>query len=108
MKNNKRILITECSGECRNFRVVTKDSFFDDCDLEEGCYCAAYLHGPWQKIDPKECENCTREKYLTGLTKAEVVDIIAKAMEPRLYVHNQNVLYLLAEDVLNAVLEGKK
>ncbi len=71
----KRILITEVSGECRNLRI--QQDPFDD---KPGTYCAAYIHGGWEKIDPKECETCKREKYLTGMAKTDVVEIIAETL----------------------------
>lgn len=71
----KRILITEVSGECRNLRIDI-DPFDDD----PGYYCTAYPHGAAEKIDPKQCETCTREKYLIGETPDGVKNTIAKVL----------------------------
>lgn len=76
--SEKRILVTECNGDCRNLRFVRKDDFFDDPYIEEGFYCVADI-GRVESIDPKQCENC-KKQYFTGLTKEEVIDIMAKAM----------------------------
>ncbi len=71
----KRILITEVSGECRNLRIDI-DPFDDD----PGYYCMAYPHGAGEKIDPKQCETCTREKHLIGETPDGVKNTIAKVL----------------------------
>ena len=39
----KRIVIMEVYGGCRNLRIT-----------HEGTYCAAYIHGGWEKIEPNE------------------------------------------------------
>lgn len=66
--SEKRILITEVSGECRNLRI--QQDPFDD---KPGTYCAAYIHGGWEKIDPAACKTCKHEKYLTGITRTEAI-----------------------------------
>lgn len=73
--SEKRILITEVSGECHNLRI--QQDPFDD---KPGTYCAAYIHGGWERIDPKECDTCKREKYLTGISRQEAIEKMAKAM----------------------------
>lgn len=72
----ERILITKCSGECRNLRII-----YDDCDYaSEGTYCAAYPHGDWERIDPKECDNCKRDKHLIGISRSEAIKRMAAGM----------------------------
>lgn len=71
----KRILITEVSGECRNLRIDI-DPFDDD----PGYYCTAYPHGAGEKIDPKDCETCTREKHLIGENRRDLIERGAKAL----------------------------
>lgn len=116
----KRILITEVSGECRNLR-IDLDPFDDD----PGYYCTEYPHGAAEKIDPKQCETCTREKYLIGKTLEEFITTIAKVLceqdsnegdcrdcacqgmkEACLLILKEKYL-IRAEAVLNALL-GKK
>ena len=66
----KRILITEVYGGCRNIRIT-----------DEGTYCAAYPHGGWEKIEPDACDHCQREKYLSGISRAEAIKKIASAIK---------------------------
>lgn len=73
--SEKRILITKVSGECRNLRI--QQDPFDD---KPGTYCAAYIHGGWEKIDPKKCETCKREKYIPGISRQEAIEKMAKAI----------------------------
>ena len=68
----KRIVILEVYGGCRHIRFT-----------DEGTYCAAYIHGGWEKIDPKTCDNCTREKYLEGKSRQEVLDLITRTLEKK-------------------------
>lgn len=65
----KRIVITEVYGGCRNLRIT-----------DEGTYCAAYIHGGWEKIEPDACDHCQREKYLSGISKKEAVEKMAIAI----------------------------
>lgn len=51
--------------------------------LSNGTYCSAYIHGPWQKIDPeKDCEKCSQARYI-GIPRSEAVERIAKALWDR-------------------------
>lgn len=82
----KRIFCIEVNGECRHLRVVKpyKENDLDTLEnagLEPGTYCAAYYHSAaWERIDPKECKKCKREKYLEGISRQEAVERMAKAM----------------------------
>jgi len=86
--NEKRILISEVSGECRNLRFA-KPYNENDLDtlenvgLEPGTYCAAYIHGGWEKISPKECKTCKRDKCLQGISRAEAIEKMAVAIWER-------------------------
>jgi len=115
----ERILITKVSGDCRNLRFM--DDNAELAGIEPGYYCAAYPHGGWEKIDQKECENCTREKYLTGITRQQAIEVMAKAMfewqRPGcrgdvpiedVWNNEQEGYEKLAEVALNALLEGGK
>ena len=104
--SEKRILITECSGECRNLR-----EFGEECDFDSsGTYCAADTRVGWERIDPKQCENC-KDKYFTGETRETVIDKIQykfitlylQAMENKTPLHTRRV----AEAVLDAILEKR-
>lgn len=68
----KRIVITEVYGGCRNLRIT-----------DEGTYCAAYIHGGWEKIEPGACDICQREKYLSGQSRQEVLNIITRTLEAK-------------------------
>lgn len=68
----KRIVITEVYGGCRNLRIT-----------DEGTYCAAYIHGGWEKIEPDACDHCQREKYLMGKSRQEVLDLITRTLEKK-------------------------
>ena len=68
----KRIVITEVYGGCRNLRIT-----------DEGTYCAAYIHGGWEKIEPDACGHCQREKYLSGQSRQEVLNIITRTLEEK-------------------------
>lgn len=117
----ERILITKVSGDCRNLRFM--DDNAELAGIEPGYYCAAYPHGGWEKIDQKECENCTREKYLIGITRQEAIDIMAKALcstpfencETCIGLKNKKLCKQTLESMkgdaavaLNALLEGVK
>lgn len=109
----KRILITEVSGECRHLRVNV-----DPFDNAPGTYCAANPHSDWEKIDEsKDCKNCKREKHLVGITRAEAVERMARAMafvSNITFVSNEqwkvveNGLRISAEAALDALLGGKQ
>lgn len=98
----KRILITECSGECRNIRVVK-----GAIDMEDGYYCAACPHSGWERIDPKQCESCTRKKGLAGITRAEAI----QKMYTGFFRAKDNGAYTVKEmlaEALNELLGVKK
>ncbi len=61
----KRIVIMEVYGGCRNIRIT-----------DEGTYCAAYPHGGWEKLEPGACDHCQREKYLSGISRAEAIQAL--------------------------------
>lgn len=65
--SEKRILITEVSGECWNLRRTSA-----------GTYCAACPHGGWEKIGQEDCEKCESKKYLDGVSFKEAVGTIAR------------------------------
>lgn len=68
----KRIVILEVYGGCRNIRIT-----------DEGTYCAAYPHGGWEKLEPGACDICQREKYLSGQSRQEVLNIITRTLEAK-------------------------
>ena len=71
----ERILITKCSGWCHALR-VSCDPFDDD----DGMYCDK--SGKWERITEKDCAKC-KNPVLTGLSRSEVIDKIAKALHSR-------------------------
>lgn len=74
----ERISVHICSNKCRCLREISEN--FDVVGLPEGTYCAAYIHGAWQKIDPeKDCKDCKRAEY-NGLSRTEAIERMAKAM----------------------------
>lgn len=74
----ERILVHICSNKCRCLREINKNFYV--VGLSEGTYCSAYIHGPWQKIDPeKDCKNCKHAQY-NGISRSEAVARMAKAM----------------------------
>lgn len=93
----ERILITKVSGECRNLRVVGYGS--------EGLYCAANPHSDWEKITKRTCKTCKREKFLTGITRQEAIEIIKKSLE-QIQCWSDSFNDIIAETALNALLEG--
>lgn len=97
----ERILITKCSSDCRNLRFMDEEA--ELAGIEPGYYCAAYLRGGWEKIDPKECDTCTREKYLVGITRQEAIECMAKAIARQLEV--APTFKELAQAALDALLE---
>lgn len=110
----KRILITEVSGECRHLRINV-----DPFDNDPGTYCASNTRGQWEKIKPEECKNCKREKRLVGISRAEAVERMAKALHSfdtiptteeqwrKEVIDNVKSLYRYrAEAVLDALLGG--
>ena len=102
MANEKRILITEVSGECRNLR-VQQDPF----DENPGTYCAAYPHGGWEKIDPKECKTCKREKYLAGMARKDVIQTMYRGFYKRKLRGDHYTIKECLASALNALL-GKE
>lgn len=104
--NEKRILITEVSGKCRNLRGTSS-----------GVYCAAYPHGGWEKIKKEDCKKCSRDKYLTGISFMEAMEKVAYAIAKRRYgKENADCLQMSssehwgeclyeAEDVLETLLD---
>jgi len=103
----KRIVIMEVYGGCRNLRIT-----------HEGTYCAAYIHGGWEKIEPDACDRCQREKYLSGKSRQDVLNIITQALEKKaeemVRANQETDIYDnpggredIAQAVLDALLEGK-
>lgn len=75
----ERISVHICSNKCRCLREI-KEGYSIVNGLSNGTYCSAYIHGPWQKIDPeKDCEKCSRAQY-NGIPRSEAVERMAKAM----------------------------
>ena len=74
----ERISVHICSNKCRCLREISEN--FDVIGLPEGTYCSAYIHGPWQKIDPeKDCKDCQMAEY-NGLSRTEAIERMANAM----------------------------
>lgn len=72
----KRIFCIEVNGECRNLRIID-----EDCEYASaGTYCTAYPHGGWERINPKDCEKCKREKHLEGISRKEAIERMARAI----------------------------
>lgn len=103
----KRIVITEVYGGCRNIRIT-----------DEGTYCAAYPHGGWEKLEPGACDTCQREKYLMGKSRQDVLNIITQALEKKademVRANQETDIYEspggredIAQAVLDALLEVK-
>lgn len=103
----KRIVILEVYGGCRHIRFT-----------DEGTYCAAYIHGGWEKIEPEACDNCTREKYLEGKSRQEVLDLITRTLEKKaeqmVRANLETDIYdnpggreEIAQAVLDALLKGE-
>lgn len=68
-EKEERILIIPCRSECNCIRPVGNE-----------LYCGAYIHGDWVKIDPeKDCKNCKHAQY-NGISRAEAIERMAKAM----------------------------
>lgn len=93
----ERILITKCSGWCHALR-VSCDPFDDD----DGMYCDK--SGKWVRITEKDCAKC-KAPVLLGLSRSEVIDKIAKAIEENL---NGSSYKSLSEAVLNSLLGVEK
>lgn len=93
----ERILITKCSSHCHALRVIC-DPFDDD----DGMYCDK--SGKWVRITEKECAKC-KNPVLLGLSRSEVIDKIAKAIEENF---NGSSYKSLAEAVLNSLLGVEK
>ena len=93
----ERILITKCSSHCHALR-VSCDPFDDD----DGMYCDK--SGKWVRITEKECAKC-KNPVLLGLSRSEVIEKIAKAIEENL---NGSSYKSLAEAVLNYLLWVEK
>ena len=108
--SDKRIVIMEVSGDCRHIRVVK-----GAVDMEDGYYCAACPHSGWERIDPKQCESCTREKILQGVARKDLVELIRQTIFYYDYKKIGTTTHLTmqqrweqAETVLDAILEAKK
>ena len=93
----ERILITKCSSHCHALR-VSCDPFDDD----DGIYCIK--SGKWVRITEKDCAKC-KAPVLLGLSRSEVIEKIAKAIEENL---NGSSYKSLAEAVLNSLLGVEK
>ena len=93
----ERILITKCSSHCHALR-VSCDPFDDD----DGMYCDK--SGKWVRITEKDCAKC-KAPVLLGLSRSEVIDKIANAIEENL---NGSSYKSLAEAVLNSLLGVEK
>lgn len=75
----ERISIHHCSNKCRYLREISCDILIED-GMSNGTYCSAYIHGPWQKIDPeKDCKNCKRAEY-NGMSRTEAIERMTRAM----------------------------
>lgn len=88
--SNKRILVTEVYGGCRNLRV-----------LDEGVYCAADQVVGWELINPSECDNCKRKKHFVGFTRENLIKLMAKTIDEALKGNACS-----SEGVANAVLNA--
>ena len=93
----KRIVITEVYGGCRNLRIT-----------DEGTYCAAYIHGGWEKIEPDACDHCQREKYMSGKSREEILKIAARAIMPLIPIDREMELIPRYEDALQLQKERAK
>ena len=103
----ERILIRHYSNECRYMRVVSCDILKEE-GLSNGTYCSAYIHGPWQRIDPeKDCKDCKRAEY-EGLSRPEAIERMTKAMSAPYFndVHasEPDMLEKMAEVALDALI----
>lgn len=68
----KRILILEVNPDCKALRFDC-----DPFDDEDGMFCNK--SGRYVRITEKDCKKC-KSPVLTGITRAEAVEIMAKAM----------------------------
>ena len=93
----ERILITKCSSHCHALRISCAP-FYDDY----GMYCDK--SGKWVRITEKDCAKC-KSPVLLGLSRSEVIDKIAKAIEENLNGYSYKSL---AEAVLNSLLGVEK
>ena len=93
----ERILITKCSSWCHALRVSC-----DPFDNDDGMYCDK--SGKWVRITEKDCAKC-KAPVLFGLSRSEVIDKIAKAIEENF---NGSSYKSLAEAVLNSLLGVEK
>ena len=105
----ERILIRHYSNECRYMRVVSCDILKEE-GLSNGTYCSAYIHGPWQRIDPeKDCKDCKRAEYI-GMSRTEAIERMANAMSVpyfnEVHASEPDMLQSLAEAALDALLKG--
>lgn len=107
--SEKRILITYCSSDCRNLHILKEPVE----DLEPGHYCSAYIHGSWEKIDPKQCKTCTREKYLSGIPVHEALQKGAYAIAKKRFGKHADAIQMSnalgwteCEDYAQAVIES--
>ena len=95
-ENEERILITKCSSHCHARRVSC-----DPFDDKDGMYCDK--SGKGVRITEKDCAKC-KDPVLLGISRYDVIDKIAKAIEKNL---NGSSYKSLSEAVLNSLLEGK-
>ena len=106
----ERILITKCSSHCHALRVSCAP-FYDDY----GIFCDK--SGKWVRITEKDCAKC-KNPVLLGLSRSEIIDKIAKALEEKSKQMAREYLNSdpynnpcgaedLAEAALNALLEDK-
>ena len=93
----ERILITKCSSYCHALRINC-----DPFDGDDGMYCDK--SGKWVRITEKDCAKC-KAPVLFGLSRSEVIDKIAKAIEENF---NGSSYKSLAEAVLNSLLGVEK
>ena len=93
----ERILITKCSSHCHALRISC-----DPFDYDDGMYCDK--SGKWVRITEKDCEKC-KNPALLGLSRSEVIEKIAKAIEENL---NGSSYKSLSEAVLNSLLGVEK
>lgn len=109
--SEERIAISIVSGRCRSMReVIAGYSIVKKECLSDGMYCSAYIHGPWQRIDPeKDCKNCKRAEY-NGMTVGEAIERMAKAMcekDTSIKWEKNGVVYQhIYKDLAKAALEA--
>lgn len=113
--SEERISIRIVPERCKSIRkVIAGYTIVKQNGISDGTYCSAYIHGPWQRIDPeKDCKNCKRAEY-NGMTVGEAIERMAKAVIKKGtgndWENNEAVYrYMykdLAEAALDALLKG--